>query len=514
MAGIVTLESETQLLGTVGTRPELAPAVSLRRIVAAGTTFDEAGSVSEVLDRLDRALADLLDVGLVGAEATLGDPLVDDAVRSWCPSTAGRHGPADVALPVTVGDRHLGSVSVAMPTGHALRGEEIDACAALVSFAAGALVRIVDQRRMRARLQEADVLRRLSDVVARAGGILPAIQELNRSLPDELGISLQGISVANAALRASVGGEEPDAAELEAIRSWRAILARGRSPLRPRHADALLLVPVAHGTRVLGALRVVPTDGGSDVADELLLAVGTGLAEVVHRAGLQREVAESERRLAVAAERERIAHDLHDSVGQIITGMGMRLAHCLADAPDRTWRARLEELLRLAGRGNREIRQAIHELLFLDARRDGLVASVRELVRTFEVTTGLPLHFVVTGTPTALAANREDALFRAAHEALVNVERHARASMATVELTYDADAVVLAVRDDGVGLGHRDPFGAEGGHFGIRAMQQRLVDAGGELRVGNARPRGVVVEAEIARARRSPRGTRARRRRR
>src|SRR5687768_870515 len=108
MAGIVTLESETQVLGTVGTRPAPVPAVPLRRIVAAGTTFDEAGSASEVLDRLDRALGELLDIGLVGAETTLGDPLVDDAVRSWCPATADRHGPADVALPVTVGDRQLG----------------------------------------------------------------------------------------------------------------------------------------------------------------------------------------------------------------------------------------------------------------------------------------------------------------------------------------------------------------------------------------------------------------------
>lgn len=493
-----------------GTEP--VSAVSVRQLVAAGSSFEGATSVPEVLDRLDRALADVLEVQLVGVDVALDDDAADRAALAWRSAVARPARRADLALPITAADRQLGSVSLALPPRRLLHRDEVDACAALVSFAATALVRVVDEGRLRVRLQEAEARRRLSDVVASAGGVLPAIRELNRTLPGELGIAVEGLSVANAGLRASVGGEAPERVELEAIRSWRAVLARARSPLRPRRADGLVLVPVVHGNRVLGALRVAPAPVGgvaslADVADELLLAVGTGLAEVVHRAGLQREVAESERRLAVAAERERIAHDLHDSVGQIITGMGMRLAQCLADAPDRTWRARLEELLRMAGRGNREIRQAIHELLFLDARRDGLVASVRELVRTFEVTTGLPVHFVVKGTPASLAADREDALFRAAHEALVNVERHARASMATVELAYGTDAVTLVVRDDGVGLGHRDPFGADGGHFGIRAMQQRLESAGGELRVENARPRGVVVEAEIARVRRPARGT-------
>lgn len=528
MAGIVTFESERQTLETAGRLPAVdasallrattAPqAVSLGRVVAAGSVLAEATSVGEVLDRLDEALAELLDVQLVGVEVALDDPAAEAVAREWRSPVGRPARRADMALPVVAGDRQLGSASVAVPVRRALHGDEIDACVALVSFAAAALVRAVEERRMQARLQEAEALRRLSDVVAGTVGVLPAMEEMNCRLPAEMGIALRSLAVANTTLRASVGGEAPDACELEAIRSWRAVLARGRSPVRPRRTDGVVLVPVVHGNRVLGSLRVdtgADADGAHEVVDELLLAVGAGLAEVVHRAGLQREVAESERRLAVAAERERIAHDLHDSVGQIITGMGMRLAQCLADAPDRTWRARMEELLRMAGRGNREIRQAIHELLFLDARRDGLVASVRELVRTFEGTTGLPVHFVVKGTPSSLVATREDALFRAAHEALVNVERHARASMATVELTYDVDGVCLVVRDDGVGLGHRDPFGADGGHFGIRAMQQRLMAAGGELRVGNARPRGVVVEAEITRARRPVRGTGPRRRRR
>src|SRR5688500_5388285 len=108
----------------------------------------------------------------------------------------------------------------------------------------------------------------------------------------------------------------------------------------------------------------------------------------------------------------------------------------------------------------------------------------------------MPVRFVVRGTVVHMGASKEDALFRVAHEALVNIERHARASLATVQLTYGDDALSLSLRDDGVGLGHRDPFGRSG-HFGIRAMQRRLEDAGGELRVTNAAPRGVLVEAVL-----------------
>lgn len=424
----------------------------------------------------------------------------DEAVGSLLGGPADASGATErpvLGLPVTSEAGTFGAVVVRRGAATAApSAAELEVARSVASLAADALARVVADEQARLRLHEAEVLARLSHVIACSGGLADAVRELNRTLAVDLGVKLRSICIANAKLRVAVGGRLPDAAELEAVRSWRAVLAKGGA-LRCRPVPGGVLVPVAHRTKVHGAVRVV--GGGESMegtTEALLLAMGAACAELVHKAGLREHLADSERRLAVAAERDRIAQDLHDSVGQLVVSMGMRLAQYVADAPDRVWRSRLEELLQMAGRGNREIRQSVYALLFLEARGAGLASSIRELCSRYEVTTGLPVRFQQQGTPTPLPTAVEDALFRTAHEALVNAERHARASMLCVQLVYRDDEVRLSVRDDGVGLGHRDPFNRSG-HFGIRAMQRRLEEAGGKLRVTNAAPRGVLVEARI-----------------
>ena len=417
-------------------------------------------------------------------------------------------------LPLRTDTDTFGVVAVSRgATAAAPTMPELDTGRIVATAAAGALARVRAGERLRLRLHEAEVLARLSQVVACSGGLVDAVREVNRTLPPDFGVKLRSVSIANAKLREAVGGRMPDAVELEAVRSWRAVLASG-GKLRCRTVQAgTVLVPVANRNKVHGALRVATSGHAQAPADHLLLAIGAACAEVVHRAAIRGHMAESERRLAIAAERDRIAQDLHDSVGQLVVGMGMRLAQHLAEAPDKVWRARLEELLQMAGRGNREIRQSVYALLFLEARQSGLVSSLRELCSRFEVTTGLPVRFQHFGVATPLTPAKEEALFRSAHEALVNAERHARASMLTVQLAFADDAVSLSVRDDGVGLGHRDPFNRSG-HFGIRAMQRRAEEAGGEVRVTNAAPRGVLVEVRMPNAKGASRAVGTRRRRR
>jgi two-component system NarL family sensor kinase len=199
---------------------------------------------------------------------------------------------------------------------------------------------------------------------------------------------------------------------------------------------------------------------------------------------------------AVAADRARIAHDLHDSVGQVLTGMGLRLAEHLTGAPDETWRLRVLELLDLTERASSELRESIHGLLDFEQRHEGLVESIGELCRDLERATGVDAVFRVHGTPVQVSAATHDTLFRVALEALKNIERHAKASTVIVELSYSEAAVSLRVHDDGVGLTRRDIFERRG-HFGLRTIRRRIEDEGGHLYVGQARPHGVAVEVVI-----------------
>jgi signal transduction histidine kinase len=516
----------TAVRGARTARREAAKARASALVVEAAVSLNAASTLSEVLDRVQAAYADVVgaaacSVQLVADQAMRiplrdahrvpGRPQRSDAAAHPLRAGGGRvavepgsaQSPGStVAFPLRTDDGPVGTAVVTWPFGATPTLEDLEAGQALAGVAAAAVARAAGSERLRLRLHEAEARARLSEVVAGSGSLVMAVRDVNRTLTPELGIKLGSISIANAQLRTVVGGRIPEAGELEAVRSWRAVLGKGGQP-RCRPIPRGVLVPVLHRARVHGALRVSVAGGAEAVAallggpvEDLLLAIGAGCGELVHRAGLQQHLAASERRLAVAAERDRIAQDLHDSVGQLVMAMGMRLAQYVGDAPDKVWRARMEELLHLAGRGNSEVRQSVYALLFLEARGAALPASIRELCNKFEVTTGLPVRFVRRGTPSRLAAAKEDALFRTAHEALVNAERHARASMLTVQLAYGDDEVSLSVRDDGVGLGHRDPFGRSG-HFGIRTMQRRVEEAGGALRVRNAAPRGVLVEVTI-----------------
>lgn len=403
---------------------------------------------------------------------------------------------AGVLFPLVQEDRVIGAVVAGFGLGAPLEEWALATGQALADLAAAAIARARLDQSLRSRLQEVEALYRLSDVAAGTTGLPAAVRRLNQIFGEDSPVTFDAVAVSSRKLREMVGGQVPDAAESAVLKSWRAQASKS-GPLRPREIPSGLLVPVARRTRVLGALRV--DVAGRPVGPEeesLLLAVGSACAEVIQKVDLQRQLADRERRLVVAAERDRIARDLHDSVGQTITGIGLRLTEYLHDAPDRVWRERIESLIQLAGQGSRDVRQSINALVFLDVRRNGLEPSLRELTRRFEATTGIATTLRVEGDGATMALDREDALFRVAHEALMNVERHARAECVSVLLVYEAGWASMVVRDDGVGLGQRDPFGQRG-HFGVRGMQMRLDEAGGSLRIGGAQPRGVVVEARI-----------------
>jgi signal transduction histidine kinase len=406
-------------------------------------------------------------------------------------------GPAAL-FPLSRPDGPLGYVIAAFRSTEPPDAESLTTGQALAELAAAATSRAHLHQELQWRLQRAEIVHRLSDVVAGAAELSSTLRKLNELLPDELGTRLESISLANIQLRDAIGAPSPTDEELEAIRSWRAIVARRANPM-PRKTQGGLLVPIAHRRRVLGVLKVaIDAATYSPPDEELLLAIASGCAEIVYKAGLQRELEDSERRLTIVAERERIARDLHDSVGQLLTGLGMRILEYETDATDPVWRERLEGLREIATKGSREMRAAIQSLLFLQVRREGLARSLRELARRFEATTGMATVLRVSGDTISLATVAEDALFRVAHEALMNAERHSRASSIVLSLSYTTDDAVLAVTDDGIGLGDIDPFSKlQNGHFGLQALRGLLGEVGGDLQLSNLLPHGLRIEGRI-----------------
>ena len=112
----------------------------------------------------------------------------------------------------------------------------------------------------------------------------------------------------------------------------------------------------------------------------------------------------------------------------------------------------------------------------------------------------LEVTLAVAGPAGRLPAPVEHALYRVAHEALVNAWRHARCRAIRLDLVFDRGEVVLSVCDDGEGLDGAK--GAQPNGFGTNGLRHATAQVGGRLRVANARPRGVVVEARVPRGKR------------
>jgi len=197
---------------------------------------------------------------------------------------------------------------------------------------------------------------------------------------------------------------------------------------------------------------------------------------------LEAERRESGRRALQAqeAERRRIASGLHDEVGQVLTGVLLRLDD---EETKRAVRQALNEVRRIA----RELRPEMLEQL-------GLVSALTELSRRFAESSGIRVERSFAPELPPLSDEAELAVYRVAQESLTNVARHAAATQVEVVLQPGADSVVLCVCDDGRGMSEA---AASNGHGGLRGMRERALLVGGALAIKPGRSGGVEVRLEV-----------------
>lgn len=195
---------------------------------------------------------------------------------------------------------------------------------------------------------------------------------------------------------------------------------------------------------------------------------------------------------AIERERLRLANDLHDTAGQTLLAIFLLARRWSAEDPVSA--SRMSRLAELAAAGREEIDLAIKGLTFAPALDHGLLVGLEGLARSFQPETGILVVLDVLEPP-RLNLQTERALFRVAHQALVNAWRHARCSTVRISLEERGDGVVLSVTDDGVGMGHRWPRRGPG--MGVASMRRAVEEAGGRLQVTNIKPHGVRVEATV-----------------
>ncbi len=204
---------------------------------------------------------------------------------------------------------------------------------------------------------------------------------------------------------------------------------------------------------------------------------------------LERERRDSGRRAIAAqeAERRRVAIELHDEVGQMMTAVLMRLER-LRDGVLADRSAELVDTQEAVRRSLEDVRRIAQELRPETLDLLGLSTAVRAMCEGVAARTGLEVACLVADSLPALGTEAELTVYRIAQEALTNVVRHASARHAAVAVSSTRDSVILRVADDGRGMND-----AAMGTGGMRGMRERAVTVGGRLSVAAAAEGGVEV---------------------
>jgi signal transduction histidine kinase len=244
---------------------------------------------------------------------------------------------------------------------------------------------------------------------------------------------------------------------------------------------AILAVPILDQGRVLGVLyagqRAATTFDGRTV--DALVAAARRAATAVTIAERARHHAE----VAVQEERRRLALELHDSVGAMLFAIGAGVRG-LGEEPslDAEVRGRLAAIERQAGNASATLRLSL-QALSAPSQDLALAVALRCDCRCFEERTGLVARVILLTEVPPLRAGAARALADSVREALLNVEKHARARSVVVTVSTHRHGVLVVVADDGVGFSAASAGPGEPGGLGLPSIRDRLARVGGAVQI-------------------------------
>jgi signal transduction histidine kinase len=256
--------------------------------------------------------------------------------------------------------------------------------------------------------------------------------------------------------------------------------------------------PLKQGERCVGVLLLAAGHEKrlADAAEQRLLeGISTQLAVAVENARLHERVLDR----AVLEERERLARELHDSLGQLlgyVNTQTMAIKKLLTSGREEEARRQVQEMETNARAVYTDVREAIRGLR---TTTPGLLPSLRSYLKDFQLDSGPTASLEVTDDVTALSLPDavEIQVIRIIQEALTNVRKHAAARAVTVHLSVQDERLIVRIEDDGCGFDLERPVRTGWPHFGLQTMRERATAVGGSLAVETSPDNGTVVVVDV-----------------
>lgn len=253
-----------------------------------------------------------------------------------------------------------------------------------------------------------------------------------------------------------------------------------------------------------------PAIWGFAVMSVLGLVLASWIYAIIHQSVQRRELieeleaaqvqlAETQRREGMLAERQRLAQEIHDTLAQGFTSIVIHLEAAEEGLPagNTTTHHHLNQARTIARHSLTSARRVVQDLRPELLEKDPLPTAISRTTQRWSQQSGIPATATTTGNVQNLHPEQEVTLLRATQEALANIQKHAQAQSANVTLSYMGDMVILDVQDDGVGF---DPAGitpTSTHSYGLTAMRQRLHQIGGSLTIESQPHDGTTLVIEI-----------------
>ena len=267
--------------------------------------------------------------------------------------------------------------------------------------------------------------------------------------------------------------------------------------------EVVATVPIRWQGGLIAALLVGFADPGrlEPAEVELLGEIGRQIALGMERLRLQGRVQDQQNEMAIVAERNRIARDMHDGLVQYVYALGLSLEHArdLLAADPLSVAPLLTGAIDQTNHVLSEMRTFIYQLRPIIMKEKEIGQWVVDLCRQFQQATGIIVTAEVgESAGQELSPEISIALFRIIQEALANIYKHAHAKTARLALGFDAHGVRLVIQDDGRGftVSERPAPAIERGH-GLANIEERVRHLGARVHLDSAPGRGTRLEADF-----------------
>jgi signal transduction histidine kinase len=228
----------------------------------------------------------------------------------------------------------------------------------------------------------------------------------------------------------------------------------------------------------------------------LLPARGGGFARDFNPAIHLRQILETAPCSAVIEERNRMAREIHDTLAQEFAGILLHLEAVNGLDTSENASEYLARARELAKSGLEDVRRMMLGLRPKSLEGADVPDALNRLAERFSRDCGINCAFSISGRSHKLPEEIENELYRVAQEALCNVRKHSRAGSASILLSYTSAAVVLAIKDNGLGFAMKQAEpGAHG--FGLPAMCERANRLGGRMTINSGQGNGTEIRMSV-----------------